>query len=211
MFFAIAALLIHPQIAPQISYSAEKIALLQPSNSAIAAEPVVAEKSLKPAPEVASTTVAETTSQPVVAAEAAALPDAPMPVMADPAVPALILAKPSKPMKVSVDELIAENRRKQLVWRGLIVASSSAATFDAWSTRHAITTYGAQELNPMLKPFAGNASLYAAIQVGPVLMDYLGRKMMYSRHGWVRRMWWAPQTASIASSLFCGAHNVAFH
>ncbi len=31
----------------------------------------------------------------------------------------------------------------------------------------AITNYGAVELNPLLRPFAGNASLYAVIQVGP--------------------------------------------
>jgi len=52
--------------------------------------------------------------------------------------------------------------------------------------RRAITSAGAQELNPMLKPFAGNASLYAVIQVGPLMMDYVGRKMLYSRHSWVR-------------------------
>ena len=75
--------------------------------------------------------------------------------------------KSGKPMTVSVAQLRAENRRKELMWKGLIIASSGAATFDAWSTRHAITTAGAQELNPLLRPFAGNASLYAAIQVGP--------------------------------------------
>jgi hypothetical protein len=114
-------------------------------------------------------------------------------------------------MKVSVEELIAENRRKQMVWKGLAIATSSAATFDAWTTRHAITTVGAVELNPMLKPFAGNSSLYAAIQVGPVLLDFAGKKMMYSRHSWVRHMWWVPQSASFVSSMFCGAHNLAFH
>jgi hypothetical protein len=192
MFFAIAALMIHPQIAPQLSFSAGKIALIDPANSAISS--TVSEDSLPPAPAVADT---------------AALPDAPVPVEAA-VTPAFILAKPSKPMTVSVGELLAENRRKQLVWRGLVIASSSAATFDAWTTRHAITTYGAQELNPMLRPFAGNASLYAAIQVGPVLMDYAAKKMMYSRHSWVRRMWWAPQTASMVSSIFCGAHNLSY-
>ena len=119
--------------------------------------------------------------------------------------------KPGKPMTVTVDQLRAENRRKELMWKGLVIASSGAATFDAWSTRHAITTAGAQELNPLLKPFAGNASLYAAIQVGPALMDFAGKKMMYSRHPWVRRMWWVPQSASFVSSMFCGAHNLAYH
>jgi hypothetical protein len=119
--------------------------------------------------------------------------------------------KPSNRMTVSVKELQTENRRNQFVWKGLAIASSGAATFDAWTTRRAITTAGAVELNPMLKPFAGNSSLYAAIQVGPVLMDYAGKKMMYSRFTVVRRMWWVPQSASFVSSLFCGAHNLSFH
>jgi hypothetical protein len=42
-------------------------------------------------------------------------------------------------------------------------------------------------------------------------MDLVGKKMMYSRRTWVRRMWWVPQSASFASSLFCGAHNLAAH
>ena len=198
MFFAIAALLIYPQVAPQPSFSAEKIALVQPANSAPIATDVA---------------VAGGAPQPVAESSVASLPDAVTPASAaDASVPlALILAKPSKPATVSVDELRAENRRKQLLWKGLVIASSGAATFDAWSTRRAITGSGAQELDPMLRPFAGNASLYAAIQVGPILMDYAGKKMMYSRHSWVRRMWWAPQTASFVSSLFCGAHNLSFH
>jgi hypothetical protein len=119
--------------------------------------------------------------------------------------------RPAKPMTVSVKQLLAEERRKKQMWIGLGIAEHSAATFDAWTTRRAITTVGAQELNPLLKPFAGNASLYAAIQVGPVVMDYVGKKMMYSRHNWVRRMWWVPQSASFATSLFCGAHNLGVH
>jgi len=51
-----------------------------------------------------------------------------------------------------------------------------------------------RELNPMLRPFAGNASLYAAIQVGPLVLDYVARRMMTSDHGWLRHTWWLPQT-----------------
>jgi hypothetical protein len=114
-------------------------------------------------------------------------------------------------MKVSVEQLVAENRRKQMAWKGLAIATSGAATFDAWTTRRAITKDGAVELNPMLRPFAGNSSLYAAIQVGPALLDFAGKKMMYSRYSWVRHMWWVPQSASFVSSIFCGAHNLSFH
>ncbi len=59
---------------------------------------------------------------------------------------------------VSVSELRGkENHRNQMIsgrgtrhrffWR--------MTTFDAWTTRHAITTQGAQELDPLLKPLRG--------------------------------------------------------
>ena len=209
MFFAIAVLLIQPQVAPQLSFSAEKIALIRPASFAASSNSPVSESSLPSAPVVADT-IADATVQPVAESSRAALPDAPVPAPAVNAPMALILAKPSKSMTVSVGELLAENRRNQRLWKGLAIASHSAATFDAWSTRHAIAA-GAQELDPLLKPFADNASIYAAIQVGPALMDYAGRKMMYSRHSWVRHMWWAPQTASFVSSMFCGGHNLGAH
>jgi hypothetical protein len=204
MFFAIAALLIQPQVTAQISFSAEKIALIQPANSASSS--FSSSEILLPSAPVPS----GTSIQPALGSESAALPNAPVPVPVETPAPIAFL-RPAKPMTISVAELVAERRHNLLVWRGLTIASHSAATFDAWSTRRAITTTGAQEMNPLLKPFAGNASLYAAIQVGPVLMDYVGRKMMYSRHNWVRRLWWVPQSASFASSLFCGAHNLGTH
>ena len=119
--------------------------------------------------------------------------------------------QPVRPITVSVQQLQNEQRRKTRMWVGLGIAEHSAATFDAWTTRRAITNYGAQELNPFLKPFAGNASLYAAIQVSPAVMDFVGKKMMSSNHSWVRKMWWVPQSASFASSLLCGAHNLGVH
>ena len=134
-----------------------------------------------------------------------------MPMAAATAPAPMAFLRLGKPMTVTINQLRAENRRKELMWKGLAIASSGAATFDAWSTRHAITTAGARELNPMLRPFAGNASLYAAIQVAPALMDFAGKKMMYSRYSWVRRMWWVPQSASFVSSIFCGAHNLSYH
>jgi hypothetical protein len=204
MFFAIAALLIPPQVTAQLSFTAEKVALIQPANSASAnfspteallpLTPVSSDIAVQPPPDPGSAT----------------LPSAPEPVVANAPAPIAFL-RPSKPMTVSVAQLAEENRRNQRIWRGLAVASHSAATFDAWSTRHAITTAGAREMDPLLKPFAGNASLYLAIQVGPAVMDYVGKKMMYSRHTWVRRMWWVPQSASFAGSLFCGVHNANVH
>jgi hypothetical protein len=200
MLLPLAFLLLHPQMAPKISTSTEIAALRMPA--AISASPDVTSDE--------DSAAADETAMPA-GEPSAALPEAPVPV--DPVqmhTPVAFL-NPAKPLKVSVEQLMAENRRKQMEWKGLAIAAAGAATFDAWSTRHAITTAGAVELNPMLRPFAGNSSLYAAIQVGPALMDFAGRKMMYSRYSWVRHMWWVPQSASFVSSIFCGAHNLSFH
>jgi hypothetical protein len=205
MFLAIAVLLIHPQLATTVSLTADKAAL--DARTAIPASTISAE------PENLSLSAAasfDASSQPVAGANEV-LPDAPVPMTSLTTPAPMAFLKSANPMTVSVAQLRAENRRKEFMWKGLVVASSGAATFDAWATRHAITTSGAQELNPLLRLFAGNASLYAAIQVGPALMDFAGRKMMYSRHPWVRHMWWVPQSASFVSSMFCGAHNLAYH
>jgi hypothetical protein len=205
MLFAIAILLIHPQLATTISLSAEKAAVDGPATIPASTSVAEAENFLPTA--TASFDVA---TQPE-AESNAALPEAPLPLAMVTTPAPIAFLNAGKPLTVSVGQLRAENRRKQLMWKGLAIASSGAATFDAWSTRRAITTAGAQELNPLLRPFAGNASLYAAIQIGPALMDFAGKKMMYSRHSWVRHMWWVPQSASFVSSMFCGAHNLAYH
>jgi hypothetical protein len=204
MLFAIALLLIHPQLAPTISLSAEDTAIDAPAAISASTSAVDAENLLPTA-----TASFDAATQP--AAESnAALPDEPVPAAVTAPAP-MALLNSGKPMTVTVDQLRAENRRNQMMWKGLAIASSGAATFDAWSTRRAITTAGAVELNPLLRPFAGNASLYAAIQVGPALMDFAGKKMMYSKYSWVRHIWWVPQTASYVSSIFCGAHNLSYH
>ena len=149
-------------------------------------------------------------AKPAVFPEPVELPTAPEPApVSGPTLNAFL--RSGKPMTVSVGQLLDEEHYNRRTWMALGIAVHSAATFDAWTTRRAISTFGAQELNPVFKPFAGNASLYAAIQVGPLVMDYVGKKMMYSRHSWVRRMWWVPQSASFASSLFCGVHNLGVH
>jgi hypothetical protein len=203
MFLPLAFLLLHPQLAPKVSPSTEMAALHMPADISAAPTVLTAEGSA-PADEVAPE-VAMPAGEP-----SSALPEAPLPVEPVQMNTPVAFINPAKPMKVSVEQLIAENRRKQMEWKGLAIATSGAATFDAWTTRHAISKYGAVELNPMLRPFAGNSSLYAAIQVGPVLMDFAGKKMMYSRYSWVRHMWWVPQSASFVGSIFCGAHNLSF-
>jgi hypothetical protein len=202
MVLALAALFLQPVFPTQVSFSAEKIARLQPPDPK-AASLAPPEEILLPLPQVQADVLMPPAEDSDLTAAASA-PEPP-PVSRPPAIP---LMKPSPAMTVSVSELIAEGRSNRRLWLRLAMASHSAATFDAWSTRHAITSEAGRELDPLFKPFAGNASLYVAIQAGPLLMDYLGRKMMYNRHGWMRRIWWVPQSASIAASLLCGAHNL---
>jgi len=101
-----------------------------------------------------------------------------------------------------------DNRRQKKVWYALTAASSGAAAFDAWSTRRAISGGYGTESNPLLAPFSHSGALYAATQVSPALMDFIGRRMMTSEHRLIRRMWWLPQAAGTGMSLFAGVHNM---
>jgi len=96
-------------------------------------------------------------------------------------------------------------------WLALSITQHGAATFDAWSTRRVISSGQGRELNPTLRPFAGNGSLYVVAQVGPIVFDYLGRRMMTSQRRWARRTWWIPQVASTIVLLASGAHNLSVH
>lgn len=100
-----------------------------------------------------------------------------------------------------------ESRRQRKIWYGLMAVSHGAAAFDAWSTRRAVAGGYGTEANPLLRGASHSNMIYAATQVSPAVMDLLGRKMMTSRHGWVRKMWWLPQTAGTAMSLSAGVHN----
>lgn len=186
MVFAMAVFLIQPVFAAQAGIATNAMAIIQPEQPSRAARPPFAETVL-----------------PLPQAHADIMP--PMPVRTG---SATAILKPNPSLMISVEQLAAESRHKRRLWFSLAVASHSAAAFDAWSTRRTITKGAGRELNPLFKPFARNASMYAAIQVGPLLMDYLGKKMMYSRHGWIRRIWWIPQSSSAAASLICGAHNL---
>src|SRR5580692_7625782 len=112
--------------------------------------------------------------------------------------------RPGKPAFNPED--VSERQKK--VWYALTFASSGAAGFDAWSTRRAISGGYGTESNPLLRPFAHSNAMYAVTQVSPLVLDYVGRKMMTSRHPLLRRMWWLPQSAGTGMSLFAGVHNV---
>src|SRR5690348_9691527 len=141
-------------------------------------------------------------------------PDDPISLAASPtplaASPTPLAAYTPLPARPSLSESLLQPRPEKAPRRGwiaLAIAQHSAAAFDAWSTNRALSAGNAQESNPMLRAFAGNPSIYAAIQVGPVLFDYVGRRMMTSRYGWARHTWWVLQAMSTATSIASGAHN----
>jgi hypothetical protein len=115
-----------------------------------------------------------------------------------------LAVRPGKP--AFNPEHVSERQKK--MWYGLIFASSGAAAFDAWSTRRAVSSGYGTESNPMLRPFSHSNAIYAATQVSPLVLDFIGRKMMTSREPLLRKMWWLPQSAGTGMSLFAGVHNV---
>ena len=101
-------------------------------------------------------------------------------------------------------ELPATHHR---LWLVLSTAEHSSATYDAWSTRRALAA-GRIEADPLMRPFAGSAALYPAIQLVPLGLDYLARRLQRSS-GWTRHIWWLPQSAATVTFLFSGSYNVA--
>lgn len=92
-------------------------------------------------------------------------------------------------------------------WIFLSALEHSSAGFDAWSTRRALSS-GRVEADPLMRPFAGSAAIYGAIQVIPIGLDYVARRFQRSS-GWTHRIWWAPQAIASATFLFSGSYNVA--
>jgi hypothetical protein len=123
--------------------------------------------------------------------------------------PGYTLAQPARPLvgvKVSVNRPY-ETGAKRKLWYALSFSGSGAAAFDAWSTRRAISGGYGTEANPLLRPFAHSGAMYAATQVSPLVMDFVGKRMMVSQHKWLRNMWWLPQSAGTSFSLYAGVHN----
>ena len=154
--------------------------------------------------------VSEKTTKDSTLVASSSLPSAPEPKVkadADPIAPNPAAAQPF----VAVKPVIVRPRetpRQRKIWYGLLLAGHSGAAFDAWSTKRAVVGGYGQESNPFLRPFANSNAIYGATQVSPAFMDYLGKQMMVSQHGWVRKMWWLPQVAGAGLSFASGAHNV---
>jgi hypothetical protein len=99
--------------------------------------------------------------------------------------------------------------RQQKLWYTFVAVGHSAAAFDAYSTRRAVSGNYGTESNPFLRPFSHSNAIYAATQVSPAVMDYVGRRMMTSSHPTLRRFWWVPQVAGAGFSFSAGMHNYA--
>ena len=137
---------------------------------------------------------------PIAAAGEIAPPAALMATAAHVAIrPAMAPQAPSKPV-------FSERERK--TWYALLAADHTAAFFDAWSTR-TVLSQGGRELDPLVRPFAHSSALYPALQVAPLGADYFGAKLMHSQNRALRKMWWVPQVAAAAGSMFCGVTNLA--
>ena len=117
------------------------------------------------------------------------------------------VALPVRPVKPAYTRP-RETRGQRVAWYALAVTGHGAAAFDAYSTRLAISGNYGTESNPLLRPFAHSGALYAATQVSPVVMDFIGKRMMVSENRWVRRMWWLPQAAGSGFSIAAGVHNL---
>jgi hypothetical protein len=110
---------------------------------------------------------------------------------------------PVKPVRIIAVETAPARRS----WLILSFAQHGAATFDAYTTRQAVSA-GAREDDPLMRPFANSPAIYAVSQIGPALLDYAARRMQRSQHAFVRRSWWLPQSVSTSLYIFCGTHNL---
>lgn len=118
------------------------------------------------------------------------------------------LAGPRANMAATPDLLrrTASNRR----WLALGAAAHAAAVFDAWTTQRSLQSGNTHELNPFFRPIAGSPAVYPALQAMPFACDFISHKMMRSSHPSWRKVWWLPQTMSLAASLLSGANNLRF-
>jgi hypothetical protein len=137
-----------------------------------------------------------------------ALPDAPIAKSEPVAESSSTAVQPFSiaPLK-SAMERPAPTARQQKLWFTFMAVGHSAAAFDAYSTRRAISGNYGTEGNPLLRPFSHSNAIYAATQVSPAVMDYVGRRMLTSSHPTLRRFWWIPQVAGAGFSFSAGMHN----
>ena len=158
-------------------------------------------------PALASAVASESSK---ISAARTALPNAPIAKSEATAELSSIAIKPfsNSPLKPAMERPVPTPRQQKL-WYTFMAVGHSAAAFDAYSTRRAISGNYGTEGNPLLRPFSHSNAIYAATQVSPAVMDYVGRRMMTSSHPTLRKLWWVPQVAGAGFSFSAGMHNYA--
>jgi hypothetical protein len=158
---------------------------------------------------VASVTAPQAQSLAAMAAVPASAVSSSAQLAADPPLIEAAAIQPLQPMLVRN----AESSKSPVVklprtWWLLTAAQHGAATFDAWSTRKSLTSGNGYERNPLMKPFADSSAVYPVIQVLPLGLDYLSRRMVRSHHPVLRKTWWLPQTLATAGFVWSGLRNL---
>lgn len=198
MILAVAALLFQFPAAPRAS--APQKGLNQPVAAAVTAVPTViavpVERAKLPDSPAGATVKVSDGSKPTVqpvkpSSESASQPSSD-------------LYLPPPPAFRPPDEPPVTHRK---LWILLSATEHSSAGFDAWSTRHALSN-GRIEADPVMRPFAGSAAIYGAIQVIPMGLDYVAHRFQRSS-GWTHHIWWVPQSVAAATFIFSGSYNVA--
>ena len=108
-----------------------------------------------------------------------------------------------KPLRFVAPETLPSRRK----WIALSVAQHAAVTFDAATTRLAVSQ-GAVEADPLMRPFSKSPAIYAAIQVAPIVLDFAARRMQRSPNSVLERTWWVPQAVATGMFVISGARNL---
>jgi hypothetical protein len=96
----------------------------------------------------------------------------------------------------------------------LATIQAAALISDGVSTRQFVRR-GYSEVDPITKILLGSKPTWSrmappgAVQV--VAGMWLAEQMAISRHIWIRRLWWLPQTIGIAGNFTATASNLALH
>jgi len=188
------ALLLHLAWAPPAAPDVSSNVVSEPATVASTATSTAPSSSSEPG---SSSTESESPKLTVVSLESASQNSQSLATIRVPSI------EPATPKKV----IPVENLPSRRNWLILSIAQHSAATFDAYSTRQAVST-GAVEADPFMRPFAQSPAIYVAIQGAPVVLDYAARRMQRSPNNFLRRTWWLPQSASTGLFLFSGVHNL---
>ncbi|HVH88653.1 MAG TPA: hypothetical protein VM912_18180 [Terriglobales bacterium] len=104
-----------------------------------------------------------------------------------------------------VPESHMDHRR---AWLLLTATQHSSAIFDAWSTRQALLSGHGYERDVLVRPFANSDAIYPALQVVPIGLDFLSRRMLRSSNSFSRRTWWVPQAIATTGFVWCGTRNL---